>query len=127
MGIDTRLIANREFRSPGPIIATMAMARSVDGNASRMSRQKLITRSIRRPAYPATAPRSARPSSREWPSVVLDARVRHGVQEIRDEVHRHEDHRDEQARPLDDRVIARLARLVDPPPHPPAREGRLPQ
>ena len=43
------LMARSEFRSPGPIMATMAIARSVPGNASRMSMQNMMTRSDVRP------------------------------------------------------------------------------
>ena len=43
------LMARSEFRRPGPIMATMAMARSVPGKASRMSMQNIRTRSIRAP------------------------------------------------------------------------------
>src|SRR5574337_1570176 len=55
--METTLMAIRELRRPGPIIATMAMARSVAGNARRMSMQNIRMRSTRRPTYPARRPR----------------------------------------------------------------------
>ena len=46
-GMETRLMAKSELRRPGPIMATMAMASKVAGNASTMSMQNITTRSTR--------------------------------------------------------------------------------
>jgi hypothetical protein len=45
--METRLMAKSEFRKPGPIMATIAIASKVAGKASTMSMQNITTRSTR--------------------------------------------------------------------------------
>src|SRR2546428_6965016 len=61
----------------------------------------------------ATALRAPSPA-RTSPSLVLDAWVDGGVEDVGEQIDPHHDDRDEEADALDDRVVARLDRLVDP-------------
>ena len=92
------------------------------------ARQEPAPRGAGRALRPrARRPRWARWSRRTRSSVVLDAGIHDGVEEVGDQVHATTTHGDEEARALDDRVVARPDRLVDPAADPGPREDRLRQ